>query len=77
MLIVYRCGSDSYWSRVLHFVTMKDDVNWSPRLAVFGDLGVENAKSVPMLSHDAQNSLYDAIIHIGDFAYNMDSVIDC
>ena len=76
-MIVYRCGSDVYWSRVLYFITMKDGVDWSPCLAVFGDLGVENAKSVPIWSHHAQNSLYHAIIHIGDFAYDMDSVIDC
>lgn len=59
---------------MFHFVTIKDDVNWSPRLAVLGDMGSVNAKSLPMLTQSVRNSMYDAIIHVGDFAYDLDTV---
>lgn len=60
---------------MFYFKTINDHVNWSPSLAVYGDMGAVNAKSVPMLTQDVQNSLYDAVIHVGDFAYDMDKVI--
>ena len=60
---------------MFHLKTINDHVNWSPSLAVYGDMGAVNAKSVPMLTQDVRNSLYDVIIHVGDFAYDMDKVI--
>jgi len=41
---------------------------------VFGDLGVENGRSVPQLLDEAQHGMYHAVFHIGDFAYDMDWV---
>lgn len=68
----YHCGSDYGWSSVYYFQTMPNGSNWSPRLALFGDMGNENAKSLGRLQEEAQRGQYDAVIHIGDFAYDMD-----
>ncbi|MBZ3887418.1 Iron/zinc purple acid phosphatase-like protein [Sciurus carolinensis] len=69
---VYRCGSAQGWSRRFRFRALKTGVHWSPRLAVFGDLGADNPKAFPRLRRDTQQGLYDAVLHVGDFAYNMD-----
>jgi len=68
----YRCGSDLGWSDTFQFTTVPDDTAWSPRLAVYGDLGNDNAQSLPYLERDVARGMYDAIIHDGDFAYNLD-----
>lgn len=34
-------------------------------IAVFGDLGNDNGKSIPRLQEDSQDGLYDAILHVG------------
>ncbi|CAG2106887.1 unnamed protein product, partial [Medioppia subpectinata] len=69
----YHCGSDEGWSSVFTFSTLKAGTEWSPRLAVFGDMGAVNAQSFPRLEQDVRRHRYDAIIHVGDFAYDMDS----
>lgn len=48
--------------------------DWSPHFVFFGDLGNTNAQSLPRLQEEAQMGMYDAILHVGDFAYDMDSV---
>jgi len=70
---VYHCGSDQGWSDMFWFTTSPDESTWSPQLAIFGDLGNENAKSLPHLQEEVQRGMYDAILHVGDFAYDMDS----
>ncbi|KDR23015.1 acid phosphatase type 7-like [Zootermopsis nevadensis] len=70
---VYHCGSDQGWSDMFWFITSPDESTWSPQLAIFGDLGNENAKSLPHLQEEVQRGMYDAILHVGDFAYDMDS----
>ncbi|ROT76163.1 Iron/zinc purple acid phosphatase-like protein [Penaeus vannamei] len=37
------------------------------------DMGAVNAQSLPRLQEEVQRGMYDAVIHVGDFAYNMDS----
>ena len=37
-------------------------------------MGNVNPQSVPRLQEDVQKSMYDAILHVGDFAYNFDTV---
>ncbi len=54
---------------------MPSGTNWSPRFAVFGDMGNTNAQSLTRLQEDTMNGYYDAILHVGDFAYNMDNVL--
>ncbi|XP_071441921.1 acid phosphatase type 7 [Hetaerina americana] len=70
---MYHCGSELGWSSLYSFVTMKDGVDWSPYLAVYGDMGNINAQSLPRLQEETQRGMYDAIIHVGDFAYDMNT----
>lgn len=66
-------GSDLGWSSEFWFKTLPAN-NWQPLLAIFGDMGNENAQSLARLQEETQRGLYDAILHVGDFAYDMDSV---
>ncbi len=56
------------------FTTMPTGTNWSPRFAIFGDMGNVNAQSISRLQDDTMKGMYDAVLHVGDFAYDMDSV---
>ena len=48
--------------------------NWSPELLVYGDMGRHGgAESLPALIEEVASSNYAAILHIGDFAYDLDS----
>lgn len=38
-------------------------------------MGNVNAQSLPQLQKETLLGYYDAILHVGDFAYNMDDVI--
>ncbi|KAF7267331.1 hypothetical protein GWI33_019449 [Rhynchophorus ferrugineus] len=69
----YHCGSDKGWSNIFFFKTPPEVNNWIPHLAIYGDMGNENAQSLARLQEDTQRGLYDAILHIGDFAYDMNS----
>ena len=62
---VYRCGSADGWSPLFFFKALQDGVDWSPRLAIYGDMGNENAQSLGRLQVEAQDGCYDAILHIG------------
>lgn len=63
---VYRCGSAQGWSRRFRFRALQHGPHWSPRLAVFGDLGADNPKALPRLRRDTQQGLYDAVLHVGE-----------
>lgn len=70
----YRCGSKFGLSAEFWFETPPADQNqWTPTLAIFGDMGNENAQSLTRLQEESQRNVYDAILHVGDFAYDMDS----
>eukprot|EP00095_Tigriopus_kingsejongensis_P003965 maker-scaffold79_size400133-snap-gene-3.16 protein:Tk03965 transcript:maker-scaffold79_size400133-snap-gene-3.16-mRNA-1 annotation:"iron zinc purple acid phosphatase-like protein" len=69
---VYRVGSNLGWSSLFWFQTLGKGSDWSPRIAIFGDMGNENAQSIPRLQREAQDGMYNMILHIGDMAYNMD-----
>ena len=43
---------------------MPSGTNWSPRFALFGDMGNTNAQSISRLQEDTMNGLYDAILHV-------------
>uniref|UniRef100_UPI00358E4F2C acid phosphatase type 7 n=1 Tax=Myxine glutinosa TaxID=7769 RepID=UPI00358E4F2C len=68
---VYHCGSGFGWSDMFNFVAMKEDTAWSPQFAIFGDMGNENAQSLARIQKDTQQGMYDVILHVGDFAYDM------
>ncbi|XP_061090193.1 acid phosphatase type 7 [Conger conger] len=69
---VYHCGSEAGWSDILYFIALNESNAWSPRFALFGDMGNENPQSLSRLQKETQVRMYDAILHIGDFAYDMD-----
>lgn len=68
----YHCGSPRYgWSAVFYFTAMRDEKDWSPKFGVYGDLGNSNARSMAMLQEETMLGNFDAILHVGDFAYDM------
>ncbi|KAL9954279.1 hypothetical protein ACROYT_G041794 [Oculina patagonica] len=68
----YHVGGYDGWSELFAFNALKSGEDWSPRIALYGDLGSVNAKSIAFLQQEAQEGKYDAFLHIGDFAYNME-----
>ncbi|XP_046665735.1 acid phosphatase type 7 isoform X2 [Homalodisca vitripennis] len=68
---IYHCGSDLGWSPVFYFNSLPVGTDWSPRLAVYGDLGNDNAQSLPRLQEETVKNRYDMFLHVGDFAYDM------
>ncbi|KAK7493511.1 hypothetical protein BaRGS_00015222 [Batillaria attramentaria] len=69
----YVCGSDQGWSEMFSFTAMKAGSDWSPRFAIYGDLGNINAQSLPRLQLETESGMYDAVLHVGDFAYDLDT----
>lgn len=69
----YHCGSKYGWSNIFWFKVPPDFKSWQPSLAIFGDMGNENAQSLARLQEETQRGMYDAILHVGDFAYDMNS----
>jgi hypothetical protein len=65
--LVYHVGSSYGWSAKYSFRTIPNEDRKS--FAVYGDLGVVNAQSLARLQREAQLDYYDAILHVGDFAY--------
>lgn len=71
---VYRCGGPpplAAWSTQYRFSTGRIGSETAVRLAIYGDMGVEGAYTLPQLNADTAAGMYDAIIHVGDFAYDM------
>ncbi|XP_033103995.1 acid phosphatase type 7-like isoform X2 [Anneissia japonica] len=69
----YHCGSAEGWSPLFIFQTFPSGTEWSPRFAVYGDMGNENAQSLSRLQEDVQQGMYHSILHVGDFAYDMEN----
>ena len=67
-------GSDLGWSEIFYFNAMPNGTDWLPSIAIYGDLGTENAQSLSRLQRETHLGQYDAVIHVGDFAYNMETV---
>ena len=71
----YTVGSACGWSDIFWFNTYPAPLEkWSPSFAVYGDMGNKNAVSLPALQRDTQSGMYDMILHVGDFAYDMNNV---
>jgi hypothetical protein len=71
----YHCGSPIFgWSSVFYFTAMRTDSQFSPRIAIFGDMGNSNAQSLARLQEETALGFYDFFLHVGDFAYDMHSV---
>lgn len=63
---MYHCGSDEGWSDVFSFTALNDSASFSPRFALYGDLGNENPQSLARLQKETQLGMYDVILHIGE-----------
>jgi phosphodiesterase/alkaline phosphatase D-like protein len=61
-------------SDMFYFTSMPAGLSWSPKLLVYGDMGKEGgSQSLPALYKEAASGDYSAILHVGDFAYDLDS----
>ena len=67
----YRVGSSQGWSELLSLRTLPRDTSSSPTIALFGDMGTDNAAALPHLQTEAARGSIDAVIHVGDMAYDM------
>lgn len=63
---VYHCGSDAGWSDIFYFTSLNESVSFSPRFALFGDMGNENPQSLSRLQKETQMGTYDVILHVGE-----------
>lgn len=71
---VYHCGSRYGWSNIFYMRTAPEDsTDWQPQIVIFGDMGNENAQSLSRLQEETEHGLYDTAIHVGDFAYDMNT----
>ncbi|XP_076441925.1 acid phosphatase type 7-like [Babylonia areolata] len=70
---MYIVGGQEGWSNRFTFFALKEGTSWSPKMIVFGDMGNDNAQALPLLQQDAQQGNFDIILHVGDFAYDMDT----
>eukprot|EP01120_Amphizonella_sp_Union-15-10_P004892 TRINITY_DN1565_c0_g1_i1.p1 TRINITY_DN1565_c0_g1~~TRINITY_DN1565_c0_g1_i1.p1 ORF type:complete len:413 (+),score=52.36 TRINITY_DN1565_c0_g1_i1:61-1299(+) len=67
----YRAGdaNSNSWSQVIPFNTKTTGFTY----AVFGDLGTDNDVSLNQLLTEIKQRNYDAVIHTGDLAYDLDA----
>lgn len=76
-LYAYRVGSDTYgWTSQYSFQAKRDYTdNPIARLLIYGDLGVGDqiVPTVSRLLQETDTYDYDAVIHNGDIAYDLDS----
>jgi len=57
----------------LHFSTILQD--WSPQFLVYGDMGrIGGAPSLPRLISEARSGHNTAVLHVGDFAYDLNTL---
>ena len=46
------------------FKILRNGESWSPRFAVYGDLGTDG-RSLPFLKEEAKRGNFDVILHVG------------
>ena len=64
-LTVYIVGGDDGWSEKFTFRAIRDGTAWSPNIVVYGDMGNDNARALPLLQLDAEQGNFDMIMHVG------------
>lgn len=69
----YHVGSEYGWSSIYQFKAFEERADGGYIYAVYGDLGNVNARSLGKIQQQAQRSLIDAVLHVGDIAYNLDT----
>ena len=71
----YRCGSPTEgWSEIKTLKTLSTDEAFSPTFAVYGDFGLQNARSLPYLKREVLEGKIDGVLHCGDIAYDLHEV---
>ena len=67
-------GLSNETSAIYSFMT-PPTIEWFPTVAVFGDMGISSnaLATLPWLLADAKDGKLDAVVHIGDIAYNLES----
>ena len=69
----YQCGDGKWMSDVYTFKAKRTDRSYQPRIAFYGDLGVIHEQIMGKLTTEINKGDFDVILHVGDFAYNMES----
>jgi len=64
-------GPRTGWSDVFTFRAMRAGEDWTPRFAMYGDMGNSFGISIPPLQVEAWRGNFDAVFHYGDFAYDL------
>lgn len=61
------------WSDKIAFRTYTSDIGKTAKFsaAIYGDFGLENSVSLPLLKSFKSAEKYDMILHVGDIAYNL------
>ncbi|KAL3860473.1 hypothetical protein ACJMK2_010596 [Sinanodonta woodiana] len=78
----YTPVSNSISSGPFYFKMPPSGEDWSPEFMLYGDLGL-HSESIPKLTAEALRGEYTAVLHVGDFAYNlhdnlnMENASDC
>ena len=54
----YRVGSTMGWSDLMLMRTVPSGHNWAPNIVMFGDMGVENAVSLPFIQKETEDGGY-------------------
>ena len=62
---MYIVGGDDGWSEKFTFRAIRDGTAWSPNIVVYGDMGNDNARALPLLQLDAEQGNFDMIMHVG------------
>ncbi len=60
----YHVGYEGAFSHRYHFRTLHQGHKWLPSLAVYGDMGIANDRSLPYIQRDVEKHEYDAIFHL-------------
>lgn len=67
-ILDYRCGGDDLWSEVYTFKTLRSGEDWSPHIALYGDMGTDG-QSLSLLTSEALNGNFDVILHVGEHIF--------
>lgn len=74
-MLDYRCGSPSNWSTIYTLRTLGTGSTYSPTFLVYGDFGYSNAQSLSRIKNEVNSGRIDAILHVGDIAYDLFEVL--
>ncbi|KAI6212748.1 hypothetical protein M3Y94_00065600 [Aphelenchoides besseyi] len=67
----YQAGTDEFMSSIYDFRTFPSGSDFSYRVCIFGDLGVDNGVSSSFLKDAAERREFDLFIHVGDIGYDL------